>query len=77
MVRILFNSPSGELFLRFNQIAKMITPAMTRTPAAAAPEMTAVFIPPVSGFALGFEPDINILNIVKEDSYSKTIQQYV
>ena len=34
---------------------------MTRTPTAAAPAMTAVFIPPVLGCGLGFEPE-NKLN---------------
>lgn len=50
-----FNSPSGEHFLRFHQMAK-ITPTRTRTPAAAAPAMTAVFKPPVCDPVVGFDP---------------------
>ena len=58
--KCLFNSPAGEPLFRLHQIAKIITPKMRRTPAAAAPAMTVVSIPLVLGCALGFEPMIYI-----------------
>ena len=43
---ILKNSPSRGVFLLFHQTAKIVRLTMRRTPTAAAPAITGVFIPP-------------------------------
>ena len=78
---ILKNSPSRGVFLLFHQTAKIVRLTMRRTPTAAAPAITGVFIPPdcLSASVSGPVPSqkksstLNVKGISMSSNYDLTL----